>query len=186
MLFIELKGQHVMRIPNLLIVSMIALSIAACGGGGGSSDPAPTIPTPVPVPVPAVNQPPTITLTSPNDADVFDGASAVLSANAADTDGTIASMSFTVTGDGTSVFSDTVTVAPYTVTLDLTNIADGDYVIEATARDDDGAETLVAITIIVDKPEPPPPVNQSPTITFTSPSEGDVLDGASVELSTNP
>jgi len=71
---------------------------------------------------------------------------------------------------------------PFGTTLNLTNLADGDYVIEATARDNDGAETLVTINVTVAKPLPD---NAPPEISFTSPGDNDELTESNVVLSAN-
>jgi hypothetical protein len=110
---------------------------------------------------------------------VLAGNSADIAFNPLDSDGTIQSVLLDITLSGTSVFSE-VLIAPYTSTWNLENVADGDYVIGGTAKDNDGLDSaLVTINVAVKKPDP---VNQPPTVTITSPSDSDVLAGFSADI----
>jgi len=86
-----------------------------------------------------VNAPPTVSLTSPANGATFTApASITLTANAADTDGTVTSVEFY---QGTTLIT-TLSAAPYTFTW--TNVPQGAYVLTAKATDDRGATTTSA------------------------------------------
>jgi hypothetical protein len=106
----------------------------------------------------SVNAPPTVALTSPAAGAVFVApASIVLTATAADADGTIAKVEFYE--GATKLFTDTA--APYTYTR--TNAAAGTYSYTAVATDNKGAvatSSLRSVTVNV---------NQLPTVTITAP-----------------
>ncbi len=85
------------------------------------------------------NQPPSVTLTSPtNNASFAAPATITLTATAADTDGTIASVQLL---NGAGVVA-TLTSPPYTFTL--TNVTAGSYTFTAKATDNNGAITTSA------------------------------------------
>jgi RHS repeat-associated protein len=87
----------------------------------------------------ATNTPPTVSLTSPaNNATFTAPASIVLTADAQDTDGTVAQVEFF---QG-AVLVATDTTAPFTFTL--TNVAAGSYTFTAKATDNLGASTTSA------------------------------------------
>jgi uncharacterized protein (DUF2141 family) len=82
------------------------------------------------------NQPPAVTLTAPANGATFPAnASITLTANAGDTDGTIADVRFFA---GTTLIG-TDTTSPYSVTWN--NVPAGTYSLTAVARDDDNATT---------------------------------------------
>lgn len=137
---------------RLAIASAVAVLVAACGGGGGN---APT------------NQAPTVALTAPGSAvSVEEGTAVTLSANAADTDGTIAKVEFF---DGTTKIGE-ATAAPFQFVWN--GAAVGVHQITAAATDDDGTVTTSAqVSVTVTAPAAPP-VNQPPTVAFTSPATG--------------
>jgi RHS repeat-associated protein len=110
----------------------------------------------------AVNQPPSVTFTSPANNSVVPAPGTVtLSANATDSDGTIAKVEFY---NGATLIA-TATAAPYTAPL--ANLPAGTYTLIAKATDDKGGQTASApITITVDTP---------PTVTLISPTAGTVL-----------
>ena len=85
------------------------------------------------------NQPPSVTLTSPNNNAVFTApATITLTATANDTDGTIASVEFL---SGSNVIA-TLTAPPYSFAW--TNVGVGGYTLTARATDDKGAQTTSA------------------------------------------
>ena len=86
-----------------------------------------------------VNQPPTVAITAPADGATVSG-DVVVSADAADADGSVARVSFGLP-DGTTVDDDT---APYELSWDSTTVADGPGAITATAYDDVGAASAAA------------------------------------------
>lgn len=106
--------------PNLL------LNISSFGGGGGG------------------NLPPTTSITSPANGATVSG-SITVTANAADSDGTVASVRFSLP-DGTSV---TDTTAPYSATWNTATVANGSRAISVTATDDDGATATASVSVTV-------------------------------------
>jgi subtilisin-like proprotein convertase family protein len=90
-----------------------------------------------------------------------------VSANATDADGTVASVRFDLP-DGTSV---TDTTAPFATTFATTKVANGSAVFKATATDNLGATATATVTVTVNN------VNQAPTVTFTSPTNGQTVSG---------
>ncbi len=99
------------------------------------------------------NNPPAVTLTSPsNGANFAAGASIPVSANASDSDGTIARVRFL---DGPNLIAEDTT-APYSI--QWTNAASGTHTITAIAIDNNNASaTSAAVTITVGGNNPPPP-----------------------------
>ena len=108
------------------------------------------------------NQPPTVSLTSPADnTTVTKGATVNISADAADSDGSVIRVEFYA---GTTLLVYDV-VAPYS--FDWTPTAAGTFVITAKAYDtDDGVTTSQSVTVNV----VPSPDNTPPTVTITSPA----------------
>jgi vibriolysin len=92
------------------------------------------------------NQAPTASITAPADGATVSG-SVTVSANAADADGTVAKVTFTLP-NGTTVED---TSAPYSATWDSTTVADGaGYTISAVATDNVGANSAPAsVTVSV-------------------------------------
>ncbi len=122
-------------------------------------------------------KPPTSTLTSPTATQsITEGDVVVLSATAADSDGSVTSVDFLV--DGLVVA--TSTVAPYSATW--TPSASGSYVVTSKAYDDQGAPSLESsVTITVDAAQGG---NEKPTVDVAlSASTVDV--GTVVTLSAN-
>ncbi|ROZ76073.1 S-layer family protein [Ramlibacter sp. WS9] len=123
-------------------------------------------PVAVTVTAPPPNSPPTVGLTSPAPgASAWAPAAFTLSANAADSDGSIASVAFYA---GTTLIGATTT-APYT--LAWTSVPAGTYTLTAKAIDNLGAATTSA------------PVNitvQGLQLAFTTPADGAALAGDSV------
>ncbi len=90
-----------------------------------------------------VNQAPTAALTAPANGATFPApATVTMTANASDTDGTIARVDFF---QGTTLVGSDTT-SPYSVTWN--NVAAGTYSLTAVARDDDGATTTSAARTI--------------------------------------
>jgi len=108
-----------------------------------------------------VNQPPTVSLTSPADnSTVTKGATVNISANAADSDGSVIRVEFYAG----STLLNTDPTAPYS--FNWTTTAAGTYVITARATDNDSAVTTsqsVTVNVL------PSPNNAPPTVTITSP-----------------
>ena len=91
------------------------------------------------------NAAPVVTITAPSNGATVTGSVAV-TANASDSDGTVASVKFDLP-DGTSV---TDTSAPFATTWNSATVTDGGgYVIKATATDNLGATSITSVTVTV-------------------------------------
>jgi len=99
---------------------------------------------------PPPNTPPTVSITAPSAGAAFNEPAAIsISANAADSDGSVSSVAFFANGApiGTS------TVAPFGITW--SNVPAGTYALTAVATDNLGlATTSAAISIVVNAPTP--------------------------------
>ncbi len=113
------------------------------------------------------NNPPRVSITSPASSAVFTAPAAVsLTADADDTDGQVASVSFFVNG----VLRSTDTIAPYSFVW--SNVAPGSYTLTATAVDNEGAPaTSAAVSISVVAP-PIPGGNQARFLGTDSQTQG--------------
>jgi len=123
------------------------------------------------------NKPPTVTLTSPTSGATFTApANVTLSANATDSDGTIARVEFY---NGTTLLNSD-TAAPYSFTW--SSVPAGTYSVKAIAYDNSGASASSAtVTVTVSGA-----ANKPPTVTLTSPSSGATFTApANVTLSAN-
>jgi uncharacterized membrane protein len=110
------------------------------------------------------NTPPTVAMTSPVEGQSFrEPVSIVLSADAADSDGTISSVGFYANGAPIGFDSS----APYSITWAM--VPPGNYTMKAIATDNRGAATTSAEVHVVVAANPPPDV------TITSPAEGTVF-----------
>jgi predicted RNA-binding Zn ribbon-like protein len=125
----------------------------------------------------AGNRAPSVTLTSPTSGATFTApASITLSANASDTDGTIAKVEFY---NGTTLLS-TDTTSPYSYAW--SNVAAGTYTVKAVAYDNGGASTSSATSTITVSGT----ANKPPTVTLTAPTNGSSFTApASITLSAN-
>ena len=113
-----------------------------------------------------LNQAPTVAITSPTDGQVFTHLSSVtITADAADTDGTIAKVEFF---DGAIKVGEDLT-APFSTVfiLGVLNPLLGNHSLTAKATDNLGATTTSAAVIIVE--------NLTPSISITSPTNGQVF-----------
>ena len=107
------------------------------------------------------NAAPSVSLTAPAaGASFIAPASWTITANAADSDGTVASVEFFVNGASAGV----VTSAPYAVSY--TAPANGDYLLTAAATDDRGAVTMSAARTVTVRD------NTAPAVNVTSPVGG--------------
>ncbi|WP_291285607.1 Ig-like domain-containing protein [Flavobacterium sp.] len=113
-----------------------------------------------------VNQPPTVSITTPkNNSNYIAPASVTINATAADTDGIVNKVEFY---NGTNLIA-TSTATPYT--CNLTSVSAGAYSLTAKACDDRGTcTTSSAIAITVNTP-----VNQAPSASITSPATNTVF-----------
>ena len=129
-----------------------------------------TISAAVPV---IVNTPPTVSLTSPAAGATYNApATIVLTANAADSDGTVTQVQFF---DGVTAVG-TVTSAPFTLTL--SNVAAGGHSYTAVATDDRNATTTSAAVAVT--------VNATPTVSITAPAAGAVFNSpATIAVTAN-
>ncbi len=127
-------------------ISVKATDNAGAVGTSGSSNI--SVSNPVPP-----NQAPTVTLTSPANSSTFTApASVTISANAADSDGSVAKVEFY---NGTTKLGETIT-APYRFVW--SNVAAGTYTLSAKATDNAGAVTTsgsVTITVLTVTVTPP-------------------------------
>jgi len=116
-------------------------------------------------PPPSPNQPPTVTLTSPaNGATYTAPATVSLGATALDNDGTVAKVEFF---NGVTKLGEDTT-SPYSYTW--SGVAAGTHTLTAKATDNLGATTTSSpSTITVNSA---PTQNQSPTVSITSPRDG--------------
>jgi len=113
---------------------------------------------------------PKVSITTPADkAEIKGPSDIVITADASDTDGSIAKV--IIYGDGKALGS--ITAAPYTVTWP--NVAPGKHVIIATAVDSFGAFSSASATVTV--------TNPVPIVSITSPADGaSVPAGTPVEI----
>jgi uncharacterized protein YjbI with pentapeptide repeats len=118
-----------------------------------------------------VNQPPTVSLTSPADnTTVTKGSTVTISATAADSDGSVGYVEF-YAGSGRI---NTDGAAPYS--FDWTPPVTGTFVITAKAYDFDGGVTTsqpVTVNVV------PPANNVSPTVTITAPANNATINRSS-------
>ena len=122
--------------------------------------------TSVAVPI-RVNTPPTVALTAPANQSVFPpGGVITLTANAADSDGTIQKVEFF--SDGTKLGEKTS--IPYSFSWN--GAATGPHALTARATDNNGAQTSSAAVNIR--------VNAAPSATMTAPANGSVVQAGSV------
>lgn len=124
----------------------------------------------------ATNQPPTVTLTAPANNAIFTAPAAInITANAADSDGTIQRVEFL---NGNTVIG-TATAAPYA--FNWTNVAAGTYLLSARATDNANASTTsAAVSVTVNA------ANQPPTVSLESPANGATFTApANVNLAAN-
>jgi RHS repeat-associated protein len=106
-----------------------------------------------------VNAPPRVSITSPASGASFSPpANVTITADAADTDGTVAKVDFF---QGATLLG-TATAAPYSFAW--TNVASGSYSLTAVATDNAGATTTSAAVSVR--------VNSAPTVSMTSPTAG--------------
>ena len=141
------------------------LTARATDNRGGQTSSAPVTISVVPP-----NVAPSVSLTSPSNGAVFTApASITLSADAADSDGTIAKVEFF---QGSTLVG-TVTAAPYTFTW--SSVAQGNYSLTAKATDDRGTTTTsTAISITVN---PPPVIILGPVNGATVPDDRVLVTG---------
>ena len=105
--------------------------------------------------LPKPDVPPTVSLTSPaNNATFTAPANITITANAADSDGTVTKVDFY---NGATLLG-SATASPYSFTW--SNVAAGTYSLTAKATDNAGASTTsaaISITVVAPPPPPPPP-----------------------------
>ncbi|MBB5034020.1 hypothetical protein HNQ65_003611 [Prosthecobacter vanneervenii] len=132
------------------------LTAVATDNSGGSTLSAPVV-------ISVNNTPPTVALTEPDPGEIFDSpASIYMTADAADTDGTVARVEYYA--NGTKVGE--ATTSPYAFFWN--NVYTGSYTLTAKAIDDGGASTTSAVrTVSVTNTD-----NVAPTAAITSPAGG--------------
>jgi hypothetical protein len=129
---------------KLALIPLTTILLTACGGSGGGSE--------SPPPPPPANLAPTVS--SGDDQTVNESSSVALSATASDSDGSIASYSWTQTG-GESVDLSGATSASLTFTAP-TLVQEANLTFEVTVTDDDGATASDSVSVKV------LPVNEAP------------------------
>jgi hypothetical protein len=127
------------------------------------------------VPVSSTNQPPVVSITAPANGTNFTAPATInITANATD-DGSVAKVDFY---NGTTLLSSDAT-SPYS--FSWTNVAAGNYTINAIATDNLGSVSTtasVAVTVIN--------INQAPVVTVTSPANNATFAApASITITTN-
>ena len=123
------------------------------------------------------NTPPTVSITSPGSGATFTApASIAISANAADSNGTVSRVDFYA---GTQLVGSDTT-AGYGVTW--SNVPAGTYSLTAVAHDNAGAATTSAAVTVTVNPAP----NTPPTVSITSPASGATFTApASIGITAN-
>lgn len=104
-----------------------------------------------------IDNPPSVTITSPPDGSIVSGSSVSIAANASDDNG-VAQVEFFVNGGSIGVD----TTAPYGASWDSTSVGDGSHIITATATDSIGQTASDTITVYVDNINDPPVANAGP------------------------
>ena len=143
---------------GLVDVSAVATDVAGQSGSDRVS-----------VTVDNVDDPPSVTITTPQAGSTVAGTAVTIGAVATD-DGAVASVQFLV--DGVPIGTDTT--SPYQVTWNSTTVADGTHTITATATDDTAQFASDSITVNV--------VNAAPPFTVTSINPNSMSAGASVSV----
>lgn len=143
-----------LAINNLGLSSMssaVAITITAGGGGGGGG---------------IIGVPPTVSITTPTSSTQLPvNIAAQITANAADTDGNVASVQFFVNNQSLS----TTTSYPYNATWTPTNL--GAYALTAKATDNAGntvTSTAVSVTVVA-------PAASLPSVTMAAPATGSTV-----------
>lgn len=153
----------------------LARSVTDCSGG---TPPAP----------PTTNEAPIVNITSPTRfQDIEAGSTVTVRLSASDSDGSISKHEIFV--NNARVDTDGSSYSPYS----LTNIKPGDYAIKATVTDNNGKTASSTVNISVDSttepdPNPTPPSNSAPTVTFSNLKDGQVFSPGgtvSIGLSSN-
>jgi hypothetical protein len=134
----------------------------------------------VPVPGARVNLPPAVTLTAPSTSAAYSApASIAFSAEAVDSDGTVARVEFLA---GTTVIGSSA-AAPFE--FSWTGVPAGEYLLSARAVDSDGGVTqsalrTITVSPVVGPPVVEPPVNLPPAVVLTAPANVNFIAPASV------
>lgn len=154
-------------------------SVSITVGSGGGNPPPPPPPS-------GGNNPPTVSITSPTNAQNFSPGSTVsVGVSAGDSDGSITQHQVFVN----DILRDTDggSYTPH----NITNVTAGTYTVRVTVTDDDGATATDTVTFTVGSGNPPPPPtggNNPPTVSITSPTNGQQFSPGSnvtVQISAN-
>ncbi|MEM8523842.1 MAG: Ig-like domain-containing protein [Bacteroidota bacterium] len=114
------------------------------------------------------NTPPTVNFTNPSDGDSFiEGDDLVVTVDASDSDGTIDGVELLFNGTSQGVDNE----APYEWTI--SNLEVGNFNMKATATDNEGAFAEQLISIGVEEMDDD--LNTPPTVSFTTPNDGDIF-----------
>lgn len=164
------------RLRQALWLTLLSLSLAACGGGGGgsSSVPAPTPPT---TPPPAGNTAPSASFTmTPSTGGSAPLNIALDAAASNDPDGSIVSYEWDFDDGGATSIGET---AQHTYT------ADGSYTIRLTVTDDDGDSTVATANVQVDPSSGTGSVRGTVRILGSSAIDSDVHDRLTTSVDNN-
>jgi len=130
------------KVCLLLIQAFIALSLALAVGCGKNNDLGGETP-------PGVNQPPTCSITNPqNNAQFNMDENISVTVVAEDADGTIAEVQLYVDNVG----YDLITVFPYNFTINAGELTPGTHTLKAVAKDDQGAKGEATVNITINQP----------------------------------
>ncbi len=128
--------------------------------------------------------PPSVSITSPGNGQTVKGTVSV-SANASDNVGVVGVQFLLDNGVNGSAES---TTAPYSVSWNTATVSDGSHTITAVARDAAGnvspPSAPVTVTVANNAPPPPPPDTTPPSVSITSPGNGQTVKGT-VSVSAN-
>ncbi len=137
-------------------------------------------PPPPPPPPPADNQDPTVNITSPTNGQTLSaGSNVTINISASDSDGSITKHQVFV--NGSLEDTDGSTYTPYVIS----NISNGNYAVRVVVTDNSGAtsEDSISFSVGGDNPPPPPPPpsgdNIAPSVSITSPSNGQNINTGS-------
>ncbi len=129
------------------------------------------------------NNAPTVNITNPDNGQQFDeGDNIAVRLNSNDSDGNVTKHEIFI--NGTRVSNQGSDYSPYV----LRNATPGNYTIQATVTDNDGAKSSNTVNVSVGENTPPPTGNNAPTVSITSPNDGQNFDAGSnvpVRLSAN-
>ncbi len=161
---IKVKGYNVPDGPQPF--SVVVFSGGATSGGGGGEE---------------TDNPPSVSFVKPANGTVVDKTFDV-EISASDDKGVSKVELYVDSTDGEPL--KTWTDAPYTITLDASNASERDFKLIAIAYDTAGQKSQAEVTITVRHGSEPPADTTAPSVSITSPKNGDTVSGnITVEVS---